>query len=49
MPVHATLYLTDYAQGSEDAIKRAVKSIAKQHQSFPLTAQQYVVLLFWLN
>lgn len=43
MPVHATLYLTDYAQGSEDAIKRAVKSIAEQHQSFPLTAQGFSV------
>ncbi|CAM4013139.1 MULTISPECIES: 2'-5' RNA ligase family protein [Pseudoalteromonas] len=43
MPVHATLYLTDFAEGSEQAIKHAVESITKQHQAFTITAQGFSV------
>ncbi|MBB1434475.1 2'-5' RNA ligase family protein [Pseudoalteromonas sp. SG43-6] len=42
-PVHATLYLTDFVEGSEEDIKRAVKSITEQHQEFAITAQGFTV------
>ena len=42
-PVHATLYLTDFTEGSEEAIKRAVKAITEQHQAFAITAQGFTV------
>lgn len=42
-PVHATLYLTDFAEGSEEAIKRAVKTITEQHQEFAITASGFTV------
>lgn len=43
MPVHATLYLTDYPEGSQEAIKRAVKSIVEQQQAFAITAEGFKV------
>lgn len=43
LPVHATLYLTDFPEGSEDAIKAAVKKIVAQHQAFPIKAQGFTV------
>ena len=43
MPVHATLYLTDFTQGSEESIKRTVKSITEQHEEFAITAQGFTV------
>ncbi len=43
MPVHATLYLTDFAPGTEEAIKLAVKNIVAQQQPFPITAEGFSV------
>ncbi|MBU2979343.1 2'-5' RNA ligase family protein [Alteromonas sp. C1M14] len=41
--VHATLYLTDFPEGAEDAIKTAVKKIVAQQQAFPIKAQGFTV------
>ena len=43
MPVHATLYLTDFTQGSEESIKHAVKRIVEQHKEFAITAKGFSV------
>lgn len=43
MPVHATLYLADYPEGTQEAIKRAVKSLVEQHQAFAITAEGFKV------
>ena len=43
MPVHVTLYLTDFTQGSEEAIKRVVKNITARHQAFAITAEGFTV------
>ncbi|MEG3766639.1 2'-5' RNA ligase family protein [Alteromonas sp. 14N.309.X.WAT.G.H12] len=41
--VHATLYLTDFPEGSEAAIKKAVEKIVANHQAFPIKAQGFTV------
>lgn len=43
MPVHATLYLTDYPQSAQQEIKRTVKEIVEQHQAFAITAEGFKV------
>ncbi|REG84340.1 2'-5' RNA ligase family protein [Marinomonas pollencensis] len=42
-PVHATLYLTDYPQGSEQSIKQAVAKVVARFQAFPIQAQGFTV------
>ena len=42
-PVHATLYLTDFAQGSEQAIKQTVEKVVTHFQAFPIEAQGFTV------
>lgn len=43
MPVHATLYLTDFPEGSDAAIKEAVEKIASQYRPFPIKASGLTV------
>lgn len=42
-PVHITLYLTSFPQGSEEALKQAVQKIVAQHKSFALQAKGITV------
>lgn len=42
-PVHATLYLTDFPKGSEDAIKQEVKNVVARFQVFPIQASGLTV------
>ncbi|MEL0637134.1 2'-5' RNA ligase family protein [Marinomonas sp. TI.3.20] len=42
-PVHATLYLTDFPEGSEAAIKQAVEKIAQNFKAFPIDAKGLTV------
>ncbi|MEL0612643.1 2'-5' RNA ligase family protein [Marinomonas arenicola] len=42
-PVHATLYLTDFPEGSEDAILEEVKKVVARFQPFPIQAKGLTV------
>lgn len=43
MPVHATLYLTEFPKSALTKIKQAVHQIAKRHQTIPLVAHGLTV------
>ena len=43
LPVHATLYLTDYPLEAQNEIKQMVERIAKEHQSFEIKANRFSV------
>lgn len=43
LPVHVTLYLTSFPEGSEAAIKQAVEAIAARQQPFSVRANGFTV------
>ncbi|WP_409425033.1 MULTISPECIES: 2'-5' RNA ligase family protein [unclassified Pseudoalteromonas] len=43
LPVHATLYLTDYPPEAQNEIKQVVERIVKDHQSFEIKANGFSV------
>jgi len=43
MPVHATLYLTNFPEDAKSAIEKAVKQIATQYRPFPIKANGLTV------
>ena len=43
LPVHATLYLTDYPLEAQNEIKQMVERIVKEHQSFEIKANGFSV------
>ncbi|ALQ54335.1 Signal peptide-containing protein [Pseudoalteromonas issachenkonii] len=43
LPVHATLYLTDYPQEAQNEIKQVVERIVKKHQPFEIKANGFSV------
>lgn len=43
LPVHATLYLTDYPLEAQSEIKQVVERIVKEHQSFEIKANGFSV------
>lgn len=43
LPVHATLYLTDYPLAAQNAIKQVVERIVKKHQPFEIKANGFSV------
>ncbi|QUN07683.1 2'-5' RNA ligase family protein [Shewanella yunxiaonensis] len=43
LPVHITLYLTAFPDGSDAAIKQAVQQLSQQNQPLPLVAKGFTV------